>query len=278
MALNKPTAYTLFALGATLAGAQHSQNREMRATMAQASSQAWSLLSHTMEFDRFTACRGVIERRDTLCSGTPMRIWAEQSGDGKLRLWVLAPLSQQGITSIDDGRQWMTYHPDGNKVYVQLSPRLASASTSGRIGVARRNYSLEVQPGHRKVAGRKVYAIIAIPKHAEMPARRYCIDQSKPFLLRMEVLSKDGSKMMLNTKQIEFPEAVPAEEFELQPGNVAKLVPLREPSRTGSNENVKRAVGFQPAIPSVLPFGFVIQHPEVGDCNNKKIVAVRITD
>src|SRR2546423_5961240 len=185
MALNKTTACTLFALGATLAGAQHSQHREMRATMAQASSQAWSLLSHTMEFDRFTACRGVIERRDTLCSGTPMRIWVEQSGDGKLKLSVLAPLSQQGITSVDDGRQWMTYHPDGNKVYVQLSPRLAGASTNGRIGVARRNYSLEVQPGHRKVAGRKSYAIIVETKNTAKPPGGFLFYPTKALLLSL---------------------------------------------------------------------------------------------
>ena len=274
----KPAALAILALSATLSRAIQVQHHHMRAGMLQASSQAWSLLSRTMEFDRFTACRGVIERRDTLCSGSVMRIWAEQSGDGKLKLSVLGPLSQQGITSVDDGQQWITYHPDCNQVFVQPSPRLNSASTEGRINIAKRNYTLEVSNHHHKVAGRKVYCLVAIPKHPEMPARRYCIDEQKPFLLRMEVVGKDGGKVMLDTKQIEFPEAVPEKEFVLQAAKLAKLVPLREPSRTALGKRAKRAVGFSPAIPSALPFGFVVQHPEVTGSGSKKILAVRITD
>jgi len=276
----KSASLVLLALATTFAGAvQRVQHHEMHAGMAQfPSSHSWSLLSRTMEFDRFTACRGVIERRDTLSSGTVMRIFAEQSGDGRLKLSVLGPLSQQGITSVDDGRQWITYHPDCNQVFVQPSPRLSSQPTSERIAIAKRNYTLEVANHHHKVAGRKVYCLVAIPKHPEMPIRQYCIDQDKPFLLRMEVLEKGGAKVMLNTKEIEFPAAVPDEEFQLQPAKLAKLVPLREPTRTGLGKNAKRMAGFNPAIPPALPFGFVIQHPEVTGSGSKKIVAVRITD
>jgi hypothetical protein len=259
------------------------QHATLRATSVSHSMQffqgkAWELLTRTMEQDRFTPCKGVIYQRESLNSDSVLQLWAEQSSDGRLKLTVLSPLSKQGVTNIDDGRQWMTYLPDENKVILQPSPRQDVQSPRDRLKIAQKNYSLAVKSGDHQVAGRSVYCVTATSRFPEMPARRYCIDKKKPFLLRMEVLTNSGAKVMLDTKEVEYPNYVPAEDFDLEPRDRTKLFTFNAPARMPLGRNAKNIVGFKPLVPSSLPFGFEVEQPQLGGSPKKRFVAVRITD
>jgi outer membrane lipoprotein-sorting protein len=238
---------------------------------------AWRLLQRTMEQDRFTPCSGVIFQRDAE-SKSMMELFAEQSSDGRLKLTVLSPLSQQGVTCIDDGNQWLTYHPDENKVYLQPSPRTLPGSPKARIKIAQKNYDIKLESADSMVAGRRVYTLLARSRFPEMPARRYSIDQSKPFLLRMEVLSKGEAKVILDTKNVDFPPNVPEDHFELQPRDRTRLTTFNGPENLPMGSNARELVGFEPAIPAALPFGFNVMQPQVSGSKKCRFVAVRITD
>ena len=211
-------------------------------------------------------------------SNSLMKLWSEQSAEGKLKLTVESPLSQQGVVCLDDGAHWLTYRPDENKVIVQSSPRLSLMPAAARVNLAEKNYELKALPGDWRVAGRRAQCLVAVPKASQMPERRYCIDEDKQFLLRMEVISKGNSKLMLDTQQIEFNADIPDEDFVLQPTNPAELQTFESPATINLGGDAKRQLGFEPAVPSNLPFGFKVENPQMGGSKNDRFAAVRISD
>jgi outer membrane lipoprotein-sorting protein len=211
-------------------------------------------------------------------SNSLMDVWSEQD-DGRLKLTVLSPLSSQGITSIDNGHEWITYLPDENRVMVESSPRQEETDRTelNRIHLAERNYELNVSDDDIEIAGRSCVQLRAKSKHGQMPERLYGIDKDKGYLLKMEVLAGRESKVMLDTKEIEFPKSIPDDDFELEPHRTARTVPYGAPL-TVSIDKGKQIMGFQPYVPGALPYGFVVEAPQVVEGKKGKFMAVRITD
>jgi len=240
---------------------------------------SWQVLGRAMQNERKITCKCLILCRDSM-SSEMMNVWTEQSADGHLKLTVLGPLSRQGITSIDNGHEWITYRPDENRVMVEASPREEETerTTRNRLSLAERNYTLNVENDSTIIAGRKCYSLKAIAKHPEMPARIYGIDKEKGYLLRMEVVTRGESKATLDTKEIEFPRSIPDEDFELEPHDHARMVTYDAPLTISVSRETKQVVGFRPAVPQSLPYGFVVEAPQIVEGKNGKFIAVRITD
>ncbi len=263
-----------FIVGALVAAASYAQ--------AQSSSfltRPWELLGGAMQNQRKVTCKCLILCRDPMNSDSLMDVWSEQY-DGKLKLTVLSPLSSQGITSIDNGHEWLTYRPDENRLMIESSPREEETerNEASRIRLAERNYTLSFAPQCTVVAGKKCYELHAVAKHSEMPERVYDVDKSKDFLLRMEIVGRDDRKVMLDTKEIEYPRSISDEDFELAPHGEAKVVTYAAPVTLAINKDTKQVLGFRPAVPQSLPFGFVVEAPQVVDGKSGKFMAVRITD
>lgn len=262
------------ALGLALAGLAAAQARAPYPPVG-----AWDLLGRTMETYRHVACKSLIMHRDPMARDQMMEIWSEQSADGHLKLTVLGPLTFQGVISVDNGHQWMTYHPDEHEVFVQSSPREeGTGNPAKRMRLARHNYALQIEERAPVVAGRRCICLLAQAKHPEMPDRRYYIDPKKKYLLRMEIVSNGQPKVMLDTRNITYMEDVPEEDFELDPPDTAKLVTLSTPVRIDPGALAKGLVGFKPAVPKDLPFGFVVESPELVKGDDQRYIAVRITD
>ncbi|HEY3781328.1 MAG TPA: hypothetical protein VGL56_09620 [Fimbriimonadaceae bacterium] len=241
--------------------------------------QAWSIFARAMENHRKIPCKCLIWRRDMVQADSPLiEMWTEQSAEGELKLTVLSPLSEQGVTSVDDGNQWITYRPDDNRIMVETSPRRDSKKTGNRINLAQKNYELIVEPSEPLIAGRRAYSFLAMAKHSEMPARRFCIDKKKDFLLRVEVMDNTGCKVMLDTKTIDFPIEVPREDFALAPHESTEVETYPAPITVSLNKEIQRELGFKPCVPEDLPFGFVVDQPQLVEGNGDKYLAIRLTD
>jgi hypothetical protein len=240
------------------------------------SSQAREMLLRSMERSRSINASGIVMQR-SMPGGELMQLRLEQSASGHVKLTVLSPLSFQGVTSLDDGRQWVTYLPDERRIITQPSPRLTTGDPSWRMRLADRNYTFQVKTGAR-VAGREAATVIAIPKNRQMPTRQFYIDEATDFLLRLETVSPEGTKVMLDTRTISYPRTMARGIFELNTLQAARVETLPPPVPIPDRRQAQERVGFRPSVPSSLPFGFVAQPAELAGSPSCRFIAVRITD
>ncbi len=252
------------------------------AAFAQTGGQAikcWQLLGRAMDNQRKVTCKGLILCPDPMNPESLLSVWSEQVGGGQLKMTVLNPLSSQGITSLDNGHDWITYTPDQNRLMIEASPREEETERTekARIRLAETNYALSLVPDI-EVAGRKCRELKAVAKHPDMPVRLYAIDKQKDYLLRMLTVSPGDRRILLDTKSIDFPHSIPDDDFELEPHSDAHMVTYAAPVTITINKETKQVMGFRPAVPSSLPFGFVVEAPQVVQSRNGKFLAVRITD
>ena len=211
--------------------------------------------------------------RGSDCS-TLMKV--EQSKLGKTKMSILQPLSQQGVTSVDDGEVWVTYLPDQRRLISQGSPRKRIGDASSRLDIAERNYSLAIRDGET-IAGRKTTCVEALPKFKEMHARRYYLDVDTDYLLRLETISPLGVKSLaLDTRYVSFPQVLPASLFKLQPMGDVRRIELPGPQPLDANG--RAILGFDPIQPQNLPFGFVVTQQQLVGERDKKFAAVRLSD
>lgn len=248
--------------------------------VAQASAQysrddARDLLFSAMDKGRFLSVQGIILRRNSTRDPGMMQLRLAQA-TGIAKTVVLSPLPFQGITTLDDGQNWMTYMPDENRIVIQSSPRLMGG-TSRRKRAAAMSYRFVSDSGEN-IAGRKSILVVATPKASEMPTRRYWIDSDFPFILKMDVVEGNAAKTLLDTKVVTFEVQQDEENFKITPATGVRRIYLESPEKIRSSESAKASVGFMPSLPKDLPFGFVIQEGQIVGDKSERFVALRLTD
>lgn len=232
------------------------------------------LLFRTMDKSRWINFEAVVLRRNSSDDRSFMQVKiAQRSGASKTT--VLSPLPAQGVTTLDDGRTWTTYIPDENRMLVQDSPKRRMRQ---RTETAGQNYRFTSE-NMGSVAGRKTVAVLAVPKYPEMPSRRYWIDSEYALMLRMELIKEGGRRrsLMMDTKAIDF-KAVADDVMKINPPADVRRVRLESPERFRSAEDAVDLVGFKPAFPGPLPFGFVVTEPQVVGDKGDRFVAIRLSD
>lgn len=244
-------------------------------SVAQNRDDARDLLFSAMDKGRYLTVEGIILRRTSSRDPGMMQLRLAQA-TGIAKTVVLSPLPFQGVTTLDDGQNWMTYVPDENRMVIQGSPRLMGGN-SRRKRAAMTSYRFVSESGE-SVAGRKALVITATPKAAEMPVRRYWVDLDYPFILRMDVVEGGKSKILLDTKAISFNSPPPAETFQITPAAGVRRMYLESPETFKSAESAKSLTGFAPALPRSLPFGFVIQEGQIVGDKSDRFIALRLTD
>lgn len=228
-----------------------------------------------MDKGRYLTVEGIILRRNSTRDPGMMQLRMAQA-TGIAKNVVISPLPFQGVTTLDDGQNWMTYVPDENRIIIQSSPRLIGGNAR-RQRAASGSYRFTSDSGE-PVAGRKTILVVATPKSSEMPTRRYWIDQDFPFILKMDVGEGNASKVLLDTKAVTFGAAYSEETFKITPATGARRIYLESPERIRSAESAKSLMGFAPALPGGLPYGFVIQEGQIVGDKSERFVAIRITD
>lgn len=242
---------------------------------AQRRDDARDLLFSAMDKGRYLSVEGIILRRNSTRDPGMMQLRLAQA-TGISKTVVLSPLPFQGVTTLDDGQNWTTYIPDENRIVIQSSPRLMGGN-SRRKRAAAESYRFDSDTGE-SIAGRKSIMVIATPKNPDMPVRRYWIDSDYPFILKMDVMQQGGSKVLLDTKAVTFEVQLPEDTFRITPATGVRRIYLESPEKIRSTESVKALVGFSPAFPRDLPYGFVIQEGQIVGDKSERFVALRLTD
>ncbi len=200
----------------------------------------------------------------------------EQTRTGRSRYTILTPLRDQGVESVDDGTRAVTYLPDNKLVLVQASTRNQGEDCKERIARAEKNYRLSWEESP-DIAGRPVVCITATPKAGPLEERRFYIDTETAYLLRCETVTKGGTpQVKYDTKCVVYPEemAEPKVAISAFGAKTVKYESQVKLSKAISNSQL----GFDPIIPTQLPYGFAVMTSQVTSSKSWKAAVVRITD
>ena len=214
-------------------------------------------------------------------SSQPVRVRRDQASSGANKYVVLAPISKQGQTVIDDGKQRIEYRPDDQLLIIQDSPlrSVAPGDAERRFRLVYRNYNV-VAEGSAKVANRDSQKVLLTPKAKTMGfARRYWIDTQTAVLLKVEWIDPSGRKqVMSDTISISYPKSLAANTFAKTFVGQPKEVHIRAPARQTDLVKLSSAVGFAVVNPHDMPFGYLFIGADSIRARNGTMAAMRYTD
>ncbi len=211
----------------------------------------------------------------------PMRVRRDQSDAGYNSVLVLSPLSRQGETSVDNGKNWVQFFPDRRTLIIQDSPikRGVVGDPAVRYELLKRNYTVRGE-GSDTVAGRKAMIVRISPERgAPLFTRRFWVDDEKSVLLRVEWQELDGRRQIVSdTLSIDFPSSMPEETFRIKIAGEPRQLHVQAPIRMATVEELERRVGFGIRQPIRMPFGFLLTGADAIIANNRAMAALRYTD
>lgn len=211
----------------------------------------------------------------------PVRIRRDQNDLGHNAVLFLSPLKRMGETSVDNGKNWVTFHPDSRTLYIQDSPikRGVIGDPSVRFELLKRNYAVRSE-GSDTVARRKSSIIRLVPRNEQsLFTRRFWVDDDKFVLLRVEWIDRDGtSRVVSETISIDFPESIPPERFQIKIAGEPRTIHVQAPQRMATISDLEKRVGFSIRQPIRMPFGFMLTGADAVIANNRAMAALRYTD
>lgn len=203
-----------------------------------------------------------------------LRMWRDVSG--RRRTEVLSPLDMQGQISVDDGSVWTTFFPDNKSIRSHPSPLLERDDLDFRMRLVRKNYRLEID-SKTTVAGRSAIRVVAKPKSADLETRRYYLDSATSAPLKTETTNELGNVTVLYlVRRIEFPSRFEKSMF--VPLSGSHLDQPKPPMPVKSVDEAERRLGFRPAAPRWLPYGFRSQGMVLLEFREINPVATKLTD
>ena len=219
----------------------------------------------------------IISQRDPRGEDSFQMVSVERDKAGRTHHTVLQPLRMQGVESVDDLLRFRMYLPDKGLLIDQDSPQRHPCDARWRTELACQNYELRlIDTGN--IAGRRSTRIDAVPRFANIPARRYYVDAATGYPLRLEMMDVDGAWTTgFDTKEIRFPRAIETNRFRLDPVGEPKVVRYENPDNLTKAAAAKQ-IGFEPIVPASLPLGFRIQGIQTNDGKSWRSVAMRLTD
>ena len=219
----------------------------------------------------------IISQRDPRGEDSFQTVSVERDRSGKTHHTVLQPLRMQGVESVDDLVRFRMYLPDKGLLIDQDSPQRHPCDARWRTDLACQNYELRILDTGN-IAGRRSTRIDAVPRFSEIPARRYYVDAATGYPLRLEMMDSDGAWITgFDTKDIRFPRSIEASRFRLDPMGDPKVVRYENPDRL-TKASAAKSIGFEPIVPTVLPFGFRVQSIQTNDGKGWRSLAMRLTD
>jgi outer membrane lipoprotein-sorting protein len=240
--------------------------------------QAAKMLMRSMQREFPVNVISIITQRDPKSDNSFQRVKVERTRDGLQRCTILQPLRMQGVTSIDDGARMKIYLPDKKIVLDQESPGKAGVDIEDRMKIVRKNYSFSMSDGGQ-IAGRSTVCVTATPRFDELEIRRYYLDRSTAYPLRLEThLSGKEITVVFDTKDIQFPKTLDRSLFKLATVGQVKTIRYTRPTRVSSAVQAKTLVGFTPLVPKGLPLGFEVQEVQFSDNSDSKAIVVRLSD
>lgn len=215
----------------------------------------------------------VLKRSSDNCS--PFRLKLQQNKTQQLTT-ILSPLSQQGVVIFEDGKSLKTYWPDIHKMMIQASCRPTNMEIGKRLELAAKNYSF-VFGSQVQIAGRTADVIEANPKFKEMPRRSYSVDNATSFVLRISTTYKGETQTQLDTLAFHLGNENSDADLTPKPLQLYKVIRPAEPINFFDAKAIASVVGFKPAVPTYLPYGFEVFDKTVSG-RDHKYASIAISD
>ena len=210
--------------------------------------------------------------------GNPVRLRLCRDASGRLRTEILSPVEMQGQISVDDGKTWTTYIPEDRKIRIHPSPMAEPDDLDFRMRLIRKNYRLEIDQ-KPTIAGRAAIRVVATPRSSTLETRRFYLDASNYVLLKTDMVSESGpDTVFLSVQRIEFPARFERGTFDPPQIDNARRDVAKPPLTLKDADDAERRVGFRPATPGRLPYGFRPQGLTLWDWGGITPVQVRLTD
>lgn len=200
----------------------------------------------------------------------------EQNDRGVSKYTVLAPLCDQNVIRYEDRRYWKNFNPERGELVVQAITTSPNSTLAIRQALAEQNYKFSSEDGD-KVAGRQTMVIIAVPRASGMPSRRYSVDVSKMYVLRVETELRGDRQILTDTLAIKFPKFISISDPEREFISQFRKFELEPPVSVSDARKLNEMVGFKPSLPQDLPFGFAIIDKQAAG-EDFDTVAIRISD
>jgi outer membrane lipoprotein-sorting protein len=217
----------------------------------------------------------VLQQRDGN-DGSFYKVKVQRSRDGKSRQTTISPLRRQGEEAVDDGVHMTMYLPDDKRVIVQTSP-MNNGDVAFRMPLVLKNYILTSKKGS-EIAGRSTVLVSAMAKTSALGGIRFTFDEKTGFPMRKENLDDGESEVIYEVQSIEFPTKLEANVFKLTPLGGCDVSTMKPQKQFRTAKEAEATVGFMPAFPSRIPFGFSVQSINVSDSNDWRAVAMKLTD
>ncbi|MCG9895262.1 MAG: hypothetical protein MH204_07295 [Fimbriimonadaceae bacterium] len=194
-----------------------------------------------------------------------------------VRVDVLRPLLHEGLASLDNGRELKSFRPDSGRLSIQRSPLMGQPSPESRVRLVSVNYGLSLQPG-RITAGRPTWDLKLTARRDEVPDRTWTLDRQTLTPLRITVRGgESGELTALQALSFRVLEGrVP--DLKLEPGGRIQPVRLWGPEPWTGAARQRARLGFDPAMPPRLPYGFTVLARELGGAEAKPFFALRVSD
>jgi hypothetical protein len=240
------------------------------------SEKARSLLARGMAKKPVVNIRAIICQRADYNSSVMQQVKVEMSRDGKIHQLVLAPISRQGLESVDDLHYVRSYSPDDRLLIVQPSLKQDPKDIAFQMNLVDRNYSVNIAR-RETIAGRPAVVVEATPKNKGLETRCYAIDEKTGFVLRLETCRPGKAPMLhFETKMVEYPSQIDGDCFKID----SKWTQTRTYDEREIVERGEKVpdLPFTPVLPQKLPLGFAIQEMEADNASSLPSLAVRLTD
>lgn len=192
---------------------------------------------------------------------------------------VVYPTIPAGITSHDSKTTLKTYYPRDNVVKIQTSPTKFRPNSRDRFRLILRNYTPKVISEKEAIAERPVYTVLLTAKHKEAGSRFLYLDKEKKVPLKHTLIMPDGEhRVLVNTLKVDYEPSSRPQSFDIGAPEDARVERVWGPERFTSVKTAAKEVGFEPSLPSRLPYGFVIEDKQLVGQKEMPFVGIRISD
>lgn len=198
-----------------------------------------------------------IESRPGSPGGPEWRLNVQTVAKLGIKVRILAPISQEGVVSIDDAKELRTFFPDEDTVLVQPSPYLLQPNLEWRLKLIEKNYKVRFG-GTSSIAGQAVREVVLQPVNPGIPVRKMYVDSKHDVVLKYVVEPVKGSAIVVfDTKSVIFGRVAAAQDFELpDEAKDANIHRRKGPTTIKSPGDSRREAEFSARLVSSLPYGF----------------------
>lgn len=208
--------------------------------------------------------------------GVQQRVYCK--APDKMRIELLAPSPERGKLSLTNGRVHWEYHPQRGRALRGHQPAPSELVKQRLQELKKIAQRMHLQYcGRETIAGREAH-VIKVYSAEGVPVKKSYVDTERYVTLKTQRFDAHGNvKSSAYYTQITYDPAFPPGLFDFEPPPDCSIVDSPRPSRRMSLTSAQQQVGFDAALPSYLPPGYVFHEDRVAVIEINKRKALWLT-